>query len=236
MKKITAITLFFAMFFGCTGIALGKDPDQEEKVYAVQNKVYHRTHELGIAAGYIPDEDFYEIFPVGGYYMFSFNEHWAWEVVRGQYNLTLEKDLKKELEDKFGVSPSEFSEPKYMAHSNIVYKPFYGKFAFRNRKVVNSETFFLLGGGVVAFENKRNFEESTSELAPSLSLGLGTRFFLSKRWAMNLELRNYTNFREVNTENRFYLGVSFGLRFNLSPRKKDNDPRMEKLNQYLKED
>ena len=123
-----------------------------------------------------------------------------------------------------------------MAHSNIVYKPFYGKFAFRNRKVVNSETFFLFGGGVVAFENKRNFEESTSELAPSLSLGLGTRFFLSKRWAMNLELRNYTNFREVNTENRFYLGVSFGLRFNLSPRKKDNDPRMEKLNQYLKED
>ena len=228
--------LCLLIFVGSAGSVWADDADQEEKVYAVQNKIFHRSHEIGVAAGYIPDEDFYEIFPIGGYYMFSFNEHWAWEVVRAQYNLTVEKDLKKELEDEFGVSPSEFSEPVYMAHSNIVYKPFYGKFAFRNRRIINSETFFLLGGGVVSYENKYNFEPSTSELAPSLSLGLGTRLFLSKHWAMNLELRNYTNFRETQTENRFYLGVSFGLRFNLSPRKKESDPRMEKLNQYLKED
>ena len=236
MIKRLAITLTLLMVFGYTGMVWGDETGREEKVSAVQNKIYHRSHELGLATGYIPDDDFYEVFPVGAYYMFSFNEHWAWEVVRAQYNLNFEKDLKKELEDQFGVSPSEFSEPQYMAHSNIVYKPFYGKFAFRNRKVVNSETFFLLGGGVAAFENKRNFEESTSEIVPSLSLGLGTRLFLSKSWAMNLELRNYTNFREERTENRFYLGVSIGLRFNLSARKKDRDPRMEKLNQYLKED
>lgn len=230
--------LLFSLVILCSyaDAARAQDGDREEKVFAVQNKVYHRSHELGIAAGYIPDDDFYEVFPVGAYYMFSFNEHWAWEVARFQYALNLEKNLKKDLEDRFGVSPEEFSEPRYLAHSNIVYKPFYGKFAFRNKRIVNSETFFVLGGGVVQFENKRNFEASTSELAPSLSVGLGTRLFLSKSWAMNLELRNYTNFREETTENRFYLGVSFGLRFNLSPRKKDTDPRMEKLNRYLKED
>lgn len=236
MKNRLAITLTLLMIFGYTGMVWGDDTGQEEKVSAVQNKIYHRSHELGLAAGYIPDDDFYEVFPVGAYYMFSFNEDWAWEVVRAQYNLNIEKDLKKELQDRFGVSPSEFSEPQYMVHSNIVYKPFYGKFAFRNRKVINSETFFVLGGGVASFENKRNFEDSTSEIVPSLSLGLGTRLFLSKSWAMNFELRNYTNFREERTENRFYLGVSIGLRFNLSARKKDRDPRMEKLNQYLKED
>lgn len=236
MKKLFIVLLCLVMIFGSATTAICQDSDQEEKVHAIQDRIYHKSHELGIAAGYIPDEDFYEAFPVGGYYMFTFNELIAWEVVRAQWIFTHEKDLKSDLENNFGVQPSEFSEPKYSIYSHAVFTPFYGKDAVFNRGVVNRETYFLLGGGIVNYDNKDNFENSSSETAPSLSFGIGQKFFLNENSALNLEIRNITNFRQDDTEWRVYLGVSFGFRFNLSARKEHKDPKLEKLNRYLKED
>lgn len=236
MKKLFITLLCLVMIFGSAATAISQDSDQEEKVRAIQHRVYQKSHELGIAAGYIPDDDFYEAFPVGGYYMFTFNEHIAWEVVRAQWMFTNEKDLKSDLENDFGVQPSDFSEPKYSIYSHAVFTPFYGKDAVLNRGVVNRETYFLLGGGIAHFDGKDNFENSSSETAPSLSFGVGQKFFIGESSALNLEIRNITNFREDNTEWRVYLGVSFGFRFNLSARKEQKDPKLEKLNEYLKED
>jgi len=224
------------MIFGSATAAICQDSDKEEKVRAIQDRIYHKSHELGIAAGYIPDEDFYEGFPVGAYYMFTFNEHIAWEVARAQWIFNNEKDLKNELENDFGVRSSELSEPKYSIYSHAVFTPFYGKDAVLNRGVVNRETYFLLGGGIVHYNNKDNFENSSSETAPSLSFGVGQKFFIKENYALNLELRSITNFREDDTDWRIYLGASFGFRFDLSPRKQRKDPKIEKLNHYLKED
>ena len=123
-----------------------------------------------------------------------------------------------------------------MLHSNMVFTPFYGKDAVWNRNVINHQTYFLIGGGVVNYTNEATFQDTSSEIAPSLSLGAGLKIFLKQNYAVNLELRNYTNFREDQTENRFYLGVSFGFRFNLSPRKEEKNLKMERLNYYLKEE
>jgi outer membrane beta-barrel protein len=236
MKKLVVVLVFMVMFFGSAAPAICQDSEKEEKVHAIQERIYHKSHELGIAAGYIPDDDFFEAFPVGGYYMFTFNHLIAWEVVRAQWMFTHEKDLKSDLENDFGVRPSEFSEPKYSIYSHAVFTPFYGKDAVLNRGVVNRETYFLLGGGIVNYDNKNNFEDSSSETAPSLSFGVGQKFFIKDNYALNLEIRNLTNFREDDTEWRIYLGASFGFRFDLSPRKKHKDPKLEKLNDYLKEE
>jgi len=236
MKKIVIVFLNLVLMTGFATKAICQDSDQEEKVHAIQERIYQKSHEFGIAAGYIPDENYYEAFPVGAYYMFTFNELFAWEVARAQWIFTHEKDLKKDLEHEFGVRPSEFSEPQYSIYSHAVFTPFYGKDAVLNRGIVNRETYFLLGGGIVNYDNKKSFEDSSSETAPSLSFGVGQKFFIKENYALNLELRNITNFREDDTEWRIYLGASFGFRFDLSPRKKQKDPKLEKLNHYLKED
>ena len=236
MKKIVIMFLNLVMMSGLAVNAIGQDSDKQEKVYAIQERIYQKSHEFGIAAGYIPDENYYEAFPVGAYYMFTFNELFAWEVARAQWIFTSDKDVKNDLENDFGVRPSEFSEPKYSIYTHAVFTPFYGKDAVLNRGVVNRETYFLLGGGIVNYDNKKNFEDSSSETAPSLSFGVGQKFFIKDNYALNLELRNITNFREDDTEWRVYLGASFGFRFDLSPRKKREDPKIEKLNHYLKED
>ena len=236
MKNRVIAIINLAMIFGFAATAVCQDSDHQEKVHAIQDRIYQKSHEFGIAAGYIPDDNFFEAFPAGAYYMFTFNQHIAWEVARAQWIFTGDKDLKKDLENEFGVRPSEFSEPKYSIYSHAVFTPFYGKDAVLNRGIINRETYFLLGGGVVNYDNKKSFEDSSSEIAPSLSLGVGQKFFIKENYALNLELRNITNFREDDTEWRIYLGASFGFRFDLSPRKRHKDPKLEKLNQYLKED
>ena len=236
MKKYFIVFLSLVMMCGSAANGICQDSDQQEKVHAIQERIYQKSHEFGVAAGYIPDDNFFEAFPAGAYYMFTFNELFAWEVARAQWIFTGEKDLKNDLEDEFGVQPSAFAEPKYSIYSHAVFTPFYGKDAVLNRGIVNRETYFLLGGGIVNYDNKKSFEDSSSEIAPSLSFGVGQKFFIKENYALNLELRNITNFREDDTEWRIYLGVSFGFRFDLSPRKQKKDPKIEKLNDYLKDD
>lgn len=236
MKKLVIVFFALVMMSGFAAQAICQDSDQQEIVHAIQERIYQKNHEFGIAAGYIPDENFYEAFPVGAYYMFTFNELFAWEVARAQWIFTSDKDVKNDLENDFGVRPSEFSEPQYSIYSHAVFTPFYGKDAVLNRGIVNRETYFLLGGGIVNYDNKENFKDSSSETASSLSFGVGQKFFIKENYALNLELRSLTNFREDDTEWRIYLGASFGFRFDLSPRKQKKDPKIERLNDYLKED
>ena len=64
----------------------------------------------------------------------------------------MDKDLKSDLEEVFGVTPSEFAEPTFMIHSHLLFKPFYGKNAVMNKGVINHETYFFIGGGFVNYE------------------------------------------------------------------------------------
>lgn len=209
------------------------EADKEEKVYAVQNRVFHRNHEIGIYGGYIADDDFFHAYPIGVGYTYHFNEHVSWEVLRAQYMFTTEKDLKQNLEQNFGVTPEQFPEPQYMYHSHFVFKPLYGKSAFMNRSIVNNEIYLFAGPGVVSYEWKYSTGETRSEDALSLSLGVGMRFFLSQRYCLNVEIRDLVNFREDKTQNNLYFGLGFGYRFNFAPRKVEQDPTVEKLKTIL---
>ena len=88
MKKIVIVFLNLVFMCGFTANAICQDSDKQEKVHAIQERIYQKSHEFGIAAGYIPDDNFYEAFPVGAYYMFTFNDLFAWEVARAQWIFT----------------------------------------------------------------------------------------------------------------------------------------------------
>lgn len=226
---ITGLMLLWGQIGWC------EDQDAEEKVYAVQNKVFHRHHEIDFSAGYIADDDFFHLYPLGLGYTYHLNEHLSWEVARVNYLLTQDKDLKKTLESEFEVQPERFSEPKYMVHTHAVFKPLYGKSAVLNRGIVNHELYILAGGGVVHYEWNHSAGENTSENAFSISFGAGMRYFLSEQFCINFEIRDLVNFREDDTENNVMLGVSFGLRFNLGARKVEEDQSMKRLKRILDE-
>ena len=208
----------------------------EEKVFAVQNRIFQRNHEIDFDAGYIADDDFFHVYPLGIGYTFHFNEQLAWEVARAQYMVNTEKGLKNTLESEFNVTPEQFAEQKYMLHTHLVYSPLYGKHAFRNRGVVNDEIYFFAGPGVVHYEWDYSTGESKSEDALSLSFGVGMKYFLSKKLCLNFEIRDLWNFREDDTVNNIYFGLGLGYRFNLAPRKVEEDPTVKKLHKILNEE
>jgi outer membrane beta-barrel protein len=209
--------------------------DTGEHVKAIQERIFHRHHEIGLNVGYIPDDDFYYAFPVGLGYTYNFNDHFSWEVVRAQLALNTEKSLKDDLEENFGVTPQEFDEPKYFIHSHLVFKPSYGKDAVWNRSVVNHETYLFLGGGMVNYERDYSYGSSDSENAPSVSFGIGRKYFLNQNLCLNLEVRDTVTFKDGETENNIWFGVSLGFRFNLSPRKMEQDSTIQLLDHYLRD-
>jgi outer membrane beta-barrel protein len=233
MRKAFLLILIIMFLFCGIKVGFGAESNDDGHVYAIQERVFHRYHEIGLSLGYIPDDDFYNVYPVGVDYTFNFDDYLAWEVLRAEMMLTQEKDLKGKLESSFGVTPSEFSEPKYMIHTSLVLKPFYGKEAVWNRSIVNHESYFFLGGGMINYERQFSYGEPADEDALSINLGFGTRYFLSKSLCVNFEIRDLISFREEKTDNNIFLGISLGFRFNLSPRKADRDQTLDKLKDYL---
>ena len=234
-KRVLVGLVLVVMVLGAQS-GLCDSQSSEEQVLAVQNRIFHRSHEIDLSVGYIADDDFFHVYPVGIGYTFHFNDHIAWEVCRAQYMFNVDKDLKETLQDEFGVQPEEFAEQQYMLHTHLVYSPLYGKHAFMNRSVINNEIYFFAGPGTVHYEWDYSSGESKSEDAFSLSFGMGLKYFLSKSTCLNFEIRDLVNLREDDTENNIYFGVGLGYRFNLAPRKAEEDPTMKKLDKILNEE
>lgn len=234
MEKNTVIfVLVIVLGFFSVNSVYGKEKDESGHVYAIQNKIFHKNHELAFVSGYVADDDFYNVYPVGISYTFNFNDHISWEVARGEYMINREKDLKGELEAEFGATPSEFREPVYSLMSSVVLRPFYGKESVWNKRVLNHETYFLLGGGITNYEKKYVDEEADSENVISVSIGAGRKYFINKKLCLNFEIRDLICFKEDNTENTLFFGVSIGFRFNLLPRKTEADEMVDKIKGYL---
>ena len=213
----------------------GAAPKDDEKVFAVQNRIFHRNHEIDLYGAYVTGDDFYNTYPLGIGYTYHLNDHISWEVLRAQYMFSMEKDLKTDLEDNFGVTPEYFPQPIYMYHSHLVFQPLYGKSALLNRWIVNNETYLFAGIGLVHYEWKYSTGESRAEQALSFSFGAGVRYFLTNKFCLNFEIRDLVHLREDATQNNLSFGVGLGYRFNLSPRKAEEDTVAKKLKKILED-
>ncbi|PLX83163.1 MAG: hypothetical protein C0617_11525 [Desulfuromonas sp.] len=231
--RTVSFIILLSLLFGAPA-ALAQSPDEDEPVYAIQNRIFDRHHEIGLAAGFVPNDDYFYAYPLGFNYIFNLDEHLAWEVVRGQWIFNNEKDVKSDLEDDFGVTPTEFDELNFTVHSNLIWKPSYGKDALWNKKVVNHETYLLAGAGLVNYDRKSSSGEQTSENALSLSFGLGRKYFLNEKFCVNLEFRDLLNFKEDGTDNLVYLGVGLGYRFDLAPRQPVQKTSVDNFKRYLR--
>ncbi len=200
MSQKRAILLIFSlMFLWQTPAAWSDDTDREEQVFAVQNRIFHRDHEIDLSLGYIADDDFNHVYPISVGYLYHFNEHFSWEVGRFSYLFNEAKKLRRDLQDDFGVQPERFPEQQYMFHTHLVFKPLYGKSAVLNRKVVNHEVYVFAGAGLVHYEWEYSTGEKEGEDAYSISLGVGMKYFLNQRYCLNFELRDLVNIRENET-------------------------------------
>lgn len=226
-------TKLLCVWLGVVSPVMASNMFDQESVSVIQERIFDRKHEVTLTGGYIPDDDFYELTPLGVAYTYHFNKFVAWEVGRAQYVMSSEKPLKNNLEQEFSVTPEEFDRLTYMAHTTFLLKPSYGKDAIWDHTILNHETYFGLGAGIANYEREYSFGEASEETVFSLTAGMGRKYFLSKRFALNLDLKSYTNFKDDKTETNVYLGIGISYRFNFSDRSNTVRQATDSIYQYL---
>jgi outer membrane beta-barrel protein len=115
---------------------------------------------------------------------YFFTEAWGLE---GTYNsmTSSQRTSAQELHDNNGVSADSFGFPKNYMGLDVKYSPFYGKMTWLNQKIVPFEHYFTVGAG--------NTSISTGGSGPTLHLGTGQNFAISKRFSVNWDfsMMNY---------------------------------------------
>lgn len=233
-RFVITLTVFF-LFLVTIDWGYCEETELSEPVYAIQEKVFFKHHELSFVTGYISNEDFYEVFPFGLAYTYHFDDTTSWEVARVYYDVTMEKDLMEDLVNDHGAAPEQFYKPKAQLLSHFIYRPMYGKDAVLNESILNHETFFFIGGGIDIYSKHDPDEETSDEFAFCGSFGAGIKYFINDKVNVSVELRDMISYREDEMVNRLWFGVNFGYRFNMKARKSYSDKTLNTLSRYLED-
>ena len=88
------------------------------------------------------------------------------------------------IRDQYGLDYSRAPQPQYNFMLDYNYKPFYGKMSITKSGVINTIIYGSLSGGVVKYQHKTY---------PALALGIGERFYFTKRLSLKTDLRFFVH-------------------------------------------
>ena len=207
MRRIPLLALALAMLpiFGALPAWAGDDIDEEQvSTYAVQSRLFRLGGELDIAAGILPMNAFSKGLTVGGSFTYHFDNAFAWEIINGVYVWKkLGTGLRSELEENFNAKPTDLSSIDTILSSSLVLKPFYGKLALFNRRLIHLEVSVPIGGAWAQYTDTKPF---------GVVSGLIFRLYLSPHASVRLDVREYVLFRDKKHQRQelhAVLGFSF---------------------------
>lgn len=192
--------------FLCIGQGALADAYDIPKAVALENRKYTIVHDLTFAAGYLPIDSFNKSFTLNTSYLYNFKTYAGWEVINASLCSNQDTGLKSNLLNNFGALPTGFLDYyTSIVTTNFVYSPIYAKNLFFNEKVVNSETSFVGGGGMVGF--------NSGATAPLFGVGMINRYFLSDSTSLKLDARVYYHTASGKSSNMILM-LSVGYSFN----------------------
>jgi outer membrane beta-barrel protein len=173
------------------------------RLVVIQQRKFRLAHELSFAAMFEPADAFSKGLAGEGAYAVHFSDSFAWEVVRAGYLTRFNTDLKDQLLREFGAEPTKFESLQYYGSTSLIWSPYYGKLARDNASITHIELFGIVGAAAGKF---------TSSYAAGPELGVGMRFFLTRRLSLRFEARDAYFFARKQQNVVF---LSAGLSVNL---------------------
>jgi outer membrane beta-barrel protein len=191
---------------GASPAFAGQELDEEQvATYAVQSRLFRLGGELNVAAGLLPINAFNKGLTIGGSFTYHFSNAWAWEVINGSYVYKqLDTGLKTELLENFDVQPTDIAALDLMMSSSLVMKPFYGKLAVFNRRVIHAEVSVPFGITLGRYTNPQTY-------LPGPNVGIIARVFMGPHTSLRIDVRENILFNHWATRNELH--VSLGLSF-----------------------
>lgn len=173
---------------------------KDEDYSVIQNRLYSKAGRIYVSGVYgtLVNDPFAKSNVFGGHLGYYFTEDFGVEASYLGMNAT-----KSDSVSKFNTLAANIS-PNYNLPSNAVtvsatYTPFYAKMAFMNTSILYFDMGFTLGAGMTSYnqvirsrDNMGNDmgEGKIGQSAPHVELGVMQQLFLSKYFAVRLDLKN----------------------------------------------
>lgn len=203
MKRATHLLLLVGSLLAGRAAYASDDPEVAT-TYAIQPRDYHLTHEFNFGIGVLPMNAFNAGITIGGGYTWHISPLWAWEIAQFQYVFNIDSGLKSSLLNNFQVQPTVVPSLDYFASSNLVFKPFYGKLAIVNRRVIHMEIFLAAGTGLGKYSNP-------SAALFSFDAGGGLRLFFDHHFSARLDVRDYSFVAGSSLRNELFVALAVAL-------------------------
>lgn len=211
--------VFFVALVLCisTPLSFAKESTQQGgELFSIEKRNLMGNHELSISMGTLPMDAFGKGLTIQGGYAYHFSQLIGWEIIGGTYSFILGTGLKDELKNRFQLSPELEGELQAILHSNVIFKPLYGKLAFINDHIITAELYGVLGPSIAFL---------TDGARPiGFDIGVGLRFFLGAHFSLKIDIRDYLflpDFKKV--ANHLYIGLGASLTFGFGESESEDD-------------
>jgi outer membrane beta-barrel protein len=183
-------------------------------VLAVQDRTYRMQSELMLAIGVLPLDAFTKGISGEVSYTYHFSDSFAWQIGRFLYSYNVATGLQNQLTRDFGVNPTAFPQTNWIAGSDVMWTPIYGKFAWLNNSVAHFEIYGLLGLSVANQRISADVASGTTstQFLPGIDFGIGWRFYITKSVSLRFEVTDNLLFSSSGIQN--IMVVQVGAAFN----------------------
>lgn len=168
-----------------------------DKLYVTAKRL-----EIALFGGTIPNDDFFNYFPIGLRTTYSFDGIWGIELSGSYTNLKTNSELTDFLVEKGnGIRPDVDLGDTQLGRVDAyaVFSPLYGKWSFQTYKISHFDLFLVAGLGAVFTDSpeivdsgngvKEPKAEPALKVAFEGSFGVGFRFFLADWVSMRIDGR-----------------------------------------------
>ena len=195
MKKIIIAFLLFGISIPLFSETLDKEVDKywgaKRKIVVIQKKEFTKTDKIDLVffSGMVPNDAFYNSFPVGLRVDWFMNESVSFGLF-GSYNFNSDTSAINLLKEK--GAPTKFMEQvNWNVSLNASYSIIYGKSAAGKTTLTYFDFYTMAFAGVYGTEYYKgnSYVTTTTGIRFGGGLGLGVRFFLTKNISFRIEGR-----------------------------------------------
>ncbi len=122
-------------------------------ISSLETNIQPHRHSIFLGMDNLPFNAYYAGLGISASYQFNFTKNFAWEIARGSYFFSVEKDLTTELAEEFRVNPERIEKVEAIVKSNIKYYFVYGKWLFLE-KYIRYFRLGVLAGPAMAFTSE----------------------------------------------------------------------------------
>lgn len=184
--------LLFAglLLFAATGLS---NKHEEYQINVIRPKFFVKKSrtEFGADIAAIINQTFTYTYLLSGTLVYHLTDSWALGAT-GAYGHTVDKEDKRVLKSKFGITVDIF-RMNWFAEGSLLWTPVYGKYQLASGRLVYFDTYISAGFGMMGIETNLSEKDGTGDPYNCYSpvIGAGQRFYLNKRTSLRWQIRDH---------------------------------------------